>query len=373
MNSFEADAVTPRPQVQMAATPEEDALAREGLWEDLVTLLLQRAEGTGLPEESAACLERAAATYESRLRQPDKAFVVWQAALAQDPTSKAATQALERLAPALGAADRLLTDTEALLDGIADARARATLLVTLARWQQRFANNARAAEALLDEALLTTPAALGVVQALADLVRARGDRRRLTEVCGRLLALDPQHAQARSLAGELSDAEAATLLEQVDEHVAARRLPEATDLLHLLAARAQGHERSRYLVTIGKILQSRLGDDAGAVAAFNQALDAEPDDLQTFERLFKVLAGRKAWSEAETNLMRMIGRLSPDNASHRGALAALWRKLGDVYRVGLHDDDAAADAYRRSVRLVPEDDRARRLLDEMSGRNVRRP
>ena len=58
------------------------------------------------------------------------------------------------------------------------------------------------------------------------------------------------------------------------------------------------------------------------------------------------------------------GRPAPDIS----LMVSLWRRLGDVYRLGLRDLSAAARAYEECARLSPSDSRYAKLVAELTGR-----
>ena len=61
----------------------------------------------------------------------------------------------------------------------------------------------------------------------------------------------------------------------------------------------------------GNILNYELRAPDEAVDVYNQALDEDPDDLKTFERIEKILGAKRAWRDEARNFRRMIKRLGP--------------------------------------------------------------
>jgi hypothetical protein len=125
--------------------------------------------------------------------------------------------------------------------------------------------------------------------------------------------------------------------------------------------------RAKYLATAGTILHHKLNKDQGAVELLNRALDAHPNDLKAFERLYQILASRREWAAVEANLLRMIDRFTHTETS-RGTMEALWRRLADVYRVGLKDVASATRAYEMCARLAPHDPRYPQMLAQLRQR-----
>jgi tetratricopeptide (TPR) repeat protein len=160
---------------------------------------------------------------------------------------------------------------------------------------------------------------------------------------------------------------AEALHRRLDNLVEAGRWAEAVDVLKALGAAGEPVMRAKYLTTAAKIVHHKLGGEDEAVELFNRALDAHPDDLAVFERLYQILAGRRAWRAVESNLLRMIARIKADDALEKApTLEALWRRLGDIYRVGLEDPVSATNAYQMCARLAPQDPRYPTMITQLS-------
>lgn len=330
-------------------------------WQEQIDGLLSAAEQARDRHTRVGHLARAAELYESRLQDAASAQLIWQTAFAEDFADPRAASALERLAAAMGTGDSLVNEAQVLLMAAEQPTQRAALLTWIARWQLRFLNDEEAAEDALVEALRAEPGHLGATQALRDLNRARGEIAEVTpppETPG--IHEVPSTAGAR---GDASDA----LIRRLDEQVARGQWRDAVGTLQALAAGEAGAVRSKYLATAGHILASKLQNHDGAVDLLNRALDADPYNLKAFERLYRMLAGRRVWPEAESNLLRMIARIKTrDDQRKTPTLVALWRRLGDVYRLGLGDLDAAANAYTVCSRMAPGDPRFPKLLDQLA-------
>src|SRR5688500_7402591 len=92
-------------------------LGREGRWDELVSALIERATSQSDIAERISCLKRASSIYETKLKDPDKAYVTLQAALADDYRNEDVVRELERVASAMGAGRRLIEDYEPLVNG----------------------------------------------------------------------------------------------------------------------------------------------------------------------------------------------------------------------------------------------------------------
>ena len=166
-------------------------------------------------------------------------------------------------------------------------------------------------------------------------------------------------------AAELRPDDVEVLHELVELHTQNRHWSRAADVLERLVALTTGREKVCYLVALASILNSELDAPAEAVALYDRALDEDPRDRRTFERIEHILIERQEWRELSRAYRRMIKRLGarPD-AEQRPRLRALWRALADTYRRYLGDISAATAAYEVCVSLAPEDHRHRQALAE---------
>jgi tetratricopeptide (TPR) repeat protein len=310
-------------------------------FEDAIARLLSQAEVTSDRAARLDLLRRAAQIYEVQVGDADKAFAVWQAAFALDFTDARSAEAIERFAERLGRGPALVTELSPLVRGITDERQRASLLAWLGRWLALFTAERARAEEMLFESLKLDPScsvAAATLRLLAD------------EVSVAEATPPPTLAPVASLApGDQAD-----LQNRLDAAVVQGRWDDGVEILRLLAANAEPPERAKYLAAAGKILQRRLHQEDQAIRLFNESLDANPADMPLFDRIWGILAARCDWREVESNILRMIARLQatgmPDKVP---TLEGLWRRLGDVYRDGLNNPNAAQDAYRMSARLAP--------------------
>jgi tetratricopeptide (TPR) repeat protein len=314
--------------------PVERQLAQQGRWDDLVAHQIAQAESAADPRQRIQLLQRAAETYESRLHDTQRALVVWQVAFLEDPRDDRSAGGMQRTARALGCEGAVVADLEGQLTEVPEGDRRAALVKRLAGWHQQLDGD--------DTAAMLTPPPQPVSPPVARPSAAP--------------RVDPT----------------APALGELDRAVAGERWTEAVDILQRLAAGEAGELRSKYLATAGQIHHHKLGNDIAALELFNRALDAQPYDLKTFERLYRILARRRAWPEAESNLLRMIARVKNTDQPDKGTtLLALWRRLGDVYRLGLRDLAAAANAYHVCARLAPQDPHYPAVLAQIAERQAK--
>ena len=157
-----------------------------------------------------------------------------------------------------------------------------------------------------------------------------------------------------------------TLHELMEIYTLEEEWTRAVDVLEQLVASESGKDKARYLVAMANILNYEMESPVEAVELYNQALDEDPDDRRSFERIERILTNRQDWGELARAYRHMIRRLgaSPP-ADKRPSLLALWRGLAEVSRVRQADLAAAAAAYEVCVSLAPDDQKQREALVEV--------
>ena len=133
----DAEAPASSPAVA-AADINVDQLSRdlgsEGRWDELVLALIERASSAPDVAERIGCLKRASSIYETKLRDPEKAYVALQAALAEDYRNEEVVRDLERLGHVTGRPRRAIEDYEELVGQVGDLAQKVALLLRLADW-----------------------------------------------------------------------------------------------------------------------------------------------------------------------------------------------------------------------------------------------
>jgi len=120
--------------------------------------------------------------------------------------------------------------------------------------------------------------------------------------------------------------------------------------------------KARYLYTMAQLHRDQ-NDLGRAVELFNEALDLNPDFLEAFERINKILTSQKDWKQLERSFRKMLHRIAG-----KGKVDLeynLWHNLGIVYRDRLNEVKEAIEAFRMASRLKPEDITERQILAEL--------
>jgi tetratricopeptide (TPR) repeat protein len=179
------------------------------------------------------------------------------------------------------------------------------------------------------------------------------------EECHDLKAAQETYLQALDL--RPNDPE--TLSELMEIYTLDQQWQRAVGVLEQLVQTESGKDKARYLVAMANILNYELESPVEAVEIYQQALDEDPDDRRSFERIERILTSREDWPELARAFRRMIKRLgaSPTD-KQRPWLIALWGGLAELSRGQQADLATAAAAYEVCVSLAPDDNKQREAL-----------
>jgi len=250
---------------------------------------------------------------------PAEALEPLEKALALDPRRTRALESLVEAARASGNDDAVVRHTQALLAVTDDPRTKLGLLEHVARIHSERRNDPQRAIAAYLEALKIWPDERSIMHRLLEL------------------------------------------------YTDTKQWKQSVQLLARLTTLADDATRGPYFVAAGNILAEELHARAEAIEAFEQALDADPHDLKTFERIDQLVTEAHDWKTEERIYRRQIKRLGsaelpPDK---RPALVALWHGLGEIYRTRLKDGPAAVAAFEVAAGLDPDSIERRRALAEL--------
>jgi golgin subfamily B member 1 len=186
---------------------------------------------------------------------------------------------------------------------------------------------------------------------------------------------DPQRAIAAYLeALKIWPDERSIMHRLLELYTDTKQWKQSVQLLARLATLTDDATRAPYFVAAGNILAEELQARAEAIEAFEQALDADPHDLKTFERIDQLVTEAHDWKTEERIYRRQIKRLgSEPPPQQRPALVALWHGLGEIYRTRLKDGPGAVAAFEVAASLDPQGIERRRALAELyrlSGREA---
>jgi tetratricopeptide (TPR) repeat protein len=320
--------------------------------------ILDAAERTQNPLEHGRLFTEAGSIYLDHVGDPNKAAELFQKALAADPEQTAAAGrllALREKAEDWAGAEPLID----LLVRKAPAEGKTELLQRQARNARMLGKTDRAATAIAAASKLDrTSARLALeyadilfeqqawAEARAEYLRARellGDKaasmadlsEKLGECSARTNDLDAAIRYYQEALAITPDARK-TLETLIDLHASREQWKEHVELKRRLLAQADGDgERARILDEIGDVWQEKLSDWPAAMAAYREALQAQPERRQTLYKTLDYYTQERQWTDALETLQK-LATLETDPAGRAKlayAMAAIHRdELGDSER-----------------------------------------
>jgi tetratricopeptide (TPR) repeat protein len=123
--------------------------------------------------------------------------------------------------------------------------------------------------------------------------------------------------------------------------------------------------KSKFLYTMAQLYRDKDGDQDKAVELFSEALDLNPQYLEAFERINKLLTTKKDWKALERAFRKMLRRMSTANISNPDLEFNLWHNLGLIYRDRLKDTTSAIEAFKMATRFKPDEAVERQILAEL--------
>jgi tetratricopeptide (TPR) repeat protein len=302
---WEANPDDPAPHDVLARA--EAALRADERWDRLIELQLRRLELEDDPDRQRAALREVARLFRDVLDVPERALTAGIAALRIEPDDDALWDDLRADAGAADAWERLCNDA-------ADVALSAGATPGAARIWREIAAMLRHQLGRAEEALAAYRAAL---------------------------AAEPGHAEARD-----GEAELLRELERWEELVAALRAG-ANESLDPARAAA-------LMLEAAEVLEGRLDDVGGAIAAYEAALLMTPDSESTTATLERLYERERRWSDLAALLDRRATRLPAPRAGE------LRRRRVEI----LTDHLDALDVAARELESLIDEEPTDRLLFE---------
>ncbi len=379
----EGDAA-PEAAVGAAAAEALDALeklARKGeRWADLAAILEKKARRAGDAAVVARHRRERADVLSQKVGDVDAAIRELEAVLAADPGDRAALRAIEKLYEKQGRAEDSLRAIERLAE-LAESDAERLLLLRrlAAEWEGRRggAGGATSLERVadaLEQILQLEPDDEDAFRTLArvyeqarrhlplaeaierrrKLTTDRAERRTLSATLGRLYAEelnDPARAaEAYGEAEALGDESPETLAALARLHEAAGRWAPAADALERLArSGADTAVRTDALVRAAAIALDRQDDRPTAEARYARALELDPDNLAALGALAALYRRQGELLRAAKLMRETEGR-----TANRIEKARRLFELGVLYQDELGDAAAATEVFARALDVDPE-------------------
>ena len=300
--------------------------------QDLVRLLNETSRWTTLIElyESLVDIEsdmvattsyllRIGAIYEDNLNQPTSALRAYQQALELEPSNRVVLQAVQRTSarakkwPVLTAS----LEQEALLTAGQPRAGLLKLRAALIHFEEL--DDVQAGIRLADEVRQNDPDHRGMLELLARMYEAEGRWNELQSVLERLAELAPSTERARSLyrIAELAETRRGRASEALQFYQQCLQLDPKHDLAFEAIVRivsqtqdwsalerelqtktkseTDPQQRAQRAVALGRVREGHLNDNAGALAAYRQALSAAPNYPPALDACRRLLTANEDW------------------------------------------------------------------------------
>ncbi|MCA9582213.1 MAG: tetratricopeptide repeat protein, partial [Myxococcales bacterium] len=265
-----------------------------------------------VPERRVELLHKIAELYEMTLDNLSEAFRTYARALGEDPGHELTQQNLERLTAVTADYEALAKVYEDRVAGLEDAFIAATLHTKAAGVRQQL-GQADAAIAHYRKVLEHDPDNLEAVTALEQLYQ-------FGEQYGDLAGIFLRKARL------LSDPD----------------------------------EQKSYFFRAAAAFEELLGQPEDAIAAYEAALEIDPEDGEALEKVAAIHAGKNDWAALLSTLNR-TAEVTYDPEAKK----AIFARIGDVYESHLSDNEKAIDSYQRILEIEPDDKMAMQRLDAL--------
>jgi len=143
------------------------------------------------------------------------------------------------------------------------------------------------------------------------------------------------------------------------------------DTLHVLAdIEKDPIRKSKFVFTIAQLYRDKESDLDRALEMFDAALDLNPQFLEAFERINKILTQQRDWKGLERAFRKMLRRLSSQTGgagpADGGQLEyTLWHNLGLIYRDRLAEPRSAIESFKMAARYRGDEMLSRKILAEL--------
>jgi len=364
-------AIQPRDQVAIAGL--EEVRRRQGKHEELLEMLLARAEDAAGPEERARAMGEIGRIYLKDLGDQEQAVVAYSQALCDDPKDDYA-EGIERAA---GSTESLWAEALSAVHEVAHspavpAETRARLLYLAGTWYRTKLSRPDLALPCLQGVLALEPANERALVGLTDIYRKAQQWHELGRILTHRADAAPTPGQSRELRAQSAEvlemnlgdlAGARPIYEQIlgedPAHAHAgtglsRVLEKQGDfdalakLLEHQATAQTGADAVRTLCRSGELYEDRLDNPAKAVEAYQRALGIEKENLDALRGLERVYTKAGKYKE----LVDVLERQVTLSATPRQKITLLER-IASVHEEEFLDHTAAAAALRRAIEADP--------------------
>lgn len=377
----------------LAAKPEvasnaldllEEYYRGAGDLEQVVQLYEQRVELAPTDSDRVALLTEAAAIWEHDLGRPEQALLMMRDAVRTDPRDSSLLDSLERLAELGGR----WSDLDGLVDEIAaqgslDRRELYELRLRSAVWFRDRMGDLNRTERALSDALQLDPEPVEAYDQLVALLRTQERAADLVSMLRAWAEVEASVDQRIGLLREAAErardelshrelaAECYQALIAIDPHDvdglralcairgAQSRWNEVVGLLERQLEVADEQERGSIARSMGAVYRDRLSDPRGAIAAYEKALELDPDDTEAMDALEALYRDHDRLEALRTLLERRA------EGAQGAELTEFQLRLAQLYEDSFRDQQAAIEMFQRVLDADPDNTTAHADLERL--------
>ncbi|MBI2373654.1 MAG: tetratricopeptide repeat protein [Deltaproteobacteria bacterium] len=353
-----------------------------GNWQMVGQILRAQIDAETDPVVRARLCSELGLLLELRLKSPKEAEQLYSDALDAWPLEGVALDSLERILVGRKDYGGLLTLVERPIAALVDDDARIRLHGRAAEIAELFLDDVKratqsymkileldstSAEAL--ESLRRLHASQSQWEALSEVLERQarsGDERRAVELLASAARIQAErmHAPDKAIllfleAFNLDQTNIGLLREMEALYAENESWDEVANVLRAELNLLEGSRRWPELIRLGRILEERLDDLPGAIAAYEEALAGAPDDPAAPARLERALFGSGRFKELAERM-----ELGLDKLDGKAKTERLYA-LADLYELRLADPAGAASALSRIVDLDNKDRLALAWLERL--------
>ncbi len=357
-------------------------------WARLVEVLAARVPLVRGPRARSALRRRIAKVAEAQLSDLELALAHLDAAVRDDPADLEAIGDLDRIRRAVGDWSGVVEALVLRSRALTDRRERATTLAEVARLRDERLLDEGGAAAAYRDALAIDPSHEGALDGYADLAERTGDystaidalrdlgrtleaeRRALVHTrIGRILESRQGENDAAAFEYQLALDADASCVDAIDAlrqyHLAHGDKTEALELCARQARLTEDARRRAMLWTrAAELAHLVLEDRRRALECYENALDADPDDLELEATLAELYAEEGEWERAYPHLSKAAPGLLRADPNRARELHVALGEAADA--LGL--EDAAQAALEQALSLDPTHRRALERLGTLLAR-----
>ena len=370
------------PEDDIAQIGIEELKRGSGDAEDLVEILLEKAERQEDADERASILREIAQLYEEKLDDEANAFVAWCQALSDAPGDTRTVREIERLAS--GNTERWNEAITTLSESAQEAGtgpAAVKMYALMGRWYGEHLSRPDFALQCYGQALSADPTHEEAYDGIIELYRRTQSWAELVQVLTQRADAAGNPARARNFRAEAAEVvmqklndrdRAASMFQEIVEADPAH--PKAADALEVILADRNswnelvkllekrshnegGPGKVHALVRIGEIYEDRLGNEEKAQINYEGALAHDPQNLQALKGLERLYAKLEKFDK----LLAILETQLSLAVTPRQRIALLER-IGSIHEEQFVDHEKAADAFAQIVAVEPGHDTANAAL-----------